>query len=388
MRVRLVARAAIAAVALCAITATLWSGWATHASRGDPRRAARLAPFDARIAVLAAQAGDARAPALTDRALARDVTIPAAIELRALRAEAAGDASRGARLFALSDAISRRSLATRTWLIQRAVDRGDVPGALEQFDIALRTSSTAPRILFPVLAQASTDPALAEPIARVLDRPQEWRIMFLRYAIGEGGAASSIADVVLRMRDRRAITDAGIDQALVAALVSQEAFGQARRTDEAFHPSPGSRGAVVDPEFSPSHAAYPFGWALTERGEAGASRARVQGRPVLAYQALAGGSGPVAVQLLTLPAAAYRLATRTATGAADPGAAPFWTLTCGQGGGTQIALLDQPDGTGAVAAAAFVVPPDCPAQWLVLHLRASDEGSQAGAIARVWVDRL
>lgn len=388
MRGRLAARTAIAAVASGAIVATLWSGWATHLSRGDPGLAARLAPFDARIAVLAAQADDKQAPALTDRALARDVTIPAAVELRALRAEASGEGPRAARLFALSDAVSRRSLATRTWLIQRAVDRGDVAGALEHFDVALRTSSAAPRILFPILAQASADPALAAPIARVLDRPQAWRVPFLHYAIEEGGAASPIADVVLRMRDRRAITEAGIDQALVAALVSQQAFGKARRTYEAFHPPPRSPSAVVDPEFSPGGAAYPFGWALTERGEAGASRARVGGRPVLAYQSLAAGSGPVAAQLLTLPPARYRLATRTATPAANPEAAPFWTLTCGQAGGAQIVLLDQPGRSGETADARFVVPPECPAQWLVLHLRASEAGEQTGAIARVWVDRL
>lgn len=377
------------AIALGAVSATLWGGAATRLSRHDPLLAARIAPFDARIGVAAAQAAGGRASAtagLVDRALARDVTIPAAIELRALRAEAAGQASQAARLFSLSDAISRRSLATRTWLIQRAVDRGDAAGALEHFDIALRTSSAAPRILFPVLANAASDPALAGPIARMLDRPSDWRVMFLNYAIGEGGAASSIADIVLVMRDRRAIVEAGIDQTLTGALVAEQAFGKARQVHDALHPS-ARRGFVVDPDFSRSGEAFPFGWEFTEKGEAGAIRGRVDGKPALTYQSLVGRSGEVAVQLLTLPPGRYRLATTTATGADDASATPFWTLTCGQAGGAQIALLNQPERSGETAEAEFAVASDCPAQWLALHLRASDAPNQGGAIARVWADR-
>ena len=66
-------------------------------------------------------------------------------------------------------------------------------------------------------------------------------------------------------------------------------------------------------------------------------------------------------------------------------ATPFWTLTCGQEGGPQLALLDQALAKGASVDGDIVVPADCPAQWLVLHLRGAD-GPNAGAIAEVSVE--
>lgn len=390
MNQRFAARAAIALFVLTVGGAVLWDGAATQLGRGDPRLAARLVPFDARIAVQAARArlgvgGSIRDPDVrrqVRRALARDVTQPAAIELRALQAQADGDGRRETRLFELSDAISRRSLGARTWLIQRSVNRGDVQGALEDFDIALRTSTAAPPILFPVLVRAASDPGLTAPIARLLDRRQDWRGMFLHYAVADAHAPPGVADVVLAMRDRRTVTEGHIDQMLVGELVSQRSFAEARRVYDAFHARPAHPTLVADPDFSRPAELFPFGWELVERGEAGATRSRADGRPALAYQSLPGGGGEVAVQLLMLPPGDYRLRARTAQPAADRLATPFWTLTCGQEGGPQIALLDQPSAKGAVAEGNVVVPADCPAQWLVLHLRGAD-GPNAGAIATV-----
>lgn len=390
---RAAARAAIALGALGLSAVALLMGAANGLGRGDPAAGAALAPWDARMATAAAQAlvdkgGKAETPrvrALVGAALARDATLAPALELRALQARADGDRRREARLFELSSAISRRSLPTRTWLIQRAVDHGDVAGALEDFDIALRTSANAPQLLFPALARATEDPALAAPIARVLDRPEDWRVMFLNYAITDGQAAPGVANVVMNMRDRRVITQNQIDQKLVAELVAEEAFADARRVHEVLHPAAARRGLVADPDFADPGMAFPFGWSLTERGDAGAVRAVADGRPVLAYRSLPGGSGVAATQLLTLPAGDYRLSLKTAIDASDREARPFWTLTCAQSGGGQIALVDQPAQAGGQAGADVAVPADCPAQWLALHLRESDSPDQQGAIASVMV---
>ncbi len=358
-------------------------------------RAAQLAPDDARIIVAAArEAVDAganvAAPEMHDlvsRALTRDVTIPTAIEFRALAADAAGDSRRAARLFELSNAISRRSLPTRLWLIQRSVDRGDVASALKDFGIALRTSSAAPDILFPVLAGAVTDPGLIVPIAQLLDQPGDWRVAFLSYAISQGNVALPMSRVVLQMRDRAVITDNQIDQLLIGQLISEQSFAAARQVQDAFHPSTTNATLVRDPNFANPAARYPFGWGLRETGEAGAARDLVAGRPALVYQALPGGDGQVATQLLLLKPGAYRLIARSASAPADPASPPYWTLTCGQQGGKQIALLDQPRDNGA-AAIDFTVPVGCTAQWLALNLRQSDEpAGQSGAIASISVVR-
>jgi hypothetical protein len=388
-------RLAIVLASLVLIAAVLRVGVARWESRTDPIRAAEIAPHDARMATLAAKAAiDAgsrlNAPAVrspTTAALARDLTIPSAIEIRALQAAAAGDQEREARLFELSNAISRRSLPTRLWRIQRFVDRGDVAGALDEFDIALRTSSAAPDILFPVLAGATTDPALTAPIAALLDRPQEWGVMFLNYAITDAGVAPAISEVVLAMRDRRAITDNQIDQILISELVSEREFEQARRVNDAFHPRSRGRNLVQNSDFSDPASVFPFGWGLIQKGDRGAQRSIVHGRPALTYQSSPGGTGQVASQLLTLEPGGYRLVTKTAVGDSDSVSRPFWTLTCADRGGAQIVLLDQPARSGASAATEFTVPPACTGQWLALNLRQSDSRHRSGAIASVAVVR-
>lgn len=381
-------RAVIVLGCLIAAGTVLRPGLARLIGRADPALAATVAPNDARVAIAAAKAAieggeTPQAPAaaaLSRRALARDATLPAAIEMRALQAAAAGDHAREARLFALSDSISRRSLPTRLWRIQQSVDRGDVAGALEEFDIALRTSSAAQPILFPVLAQASEDPALAGPIAALLDRPQEWGLVFLNYAMTEGGAATGAADVVLRMKNRRPIADSGADETLVGRLVAEKDFARARRVHDAFHPS--GSDLVQDADFS-DDAGFPFGWTLIQEGDRGAQRSLVDGRPALAYQASASGSGQVASQLLTLAPGDYRLATTTAAADDDGAARAFWTLTCAEG--PQIALLDQP--ARGAAATDLNVPPDCDGQWLALNLRPGELPDHAGSVASVRVAR-
>jgi hypothetical protein len=383
------ARATIALGVAVGMALAIRDGVATELARSDPSSAARLLPSDARLALSAARAevdggaapGDPVVRVLVDRALARDVTLPALVELRGLRAETAGDKGRAAALFSLSDQISRRSLGTRIWLIQRSVEAGDVGGALKDFDIALRTSSAAPPMLFPVLASAVSDPQLVGPIARLLDRPSDWRAMFLHHAVVERHAPPGVSSLVLQVRDRAALTRAGIDQTLIGELVGQAAFAEARRVHDAFHPALAA--FVADPIFALPEQAYPFGWRLIESGELGATRGVVGGRPALTYQALSGAGGVVATQLLTLPAGGYRLTVRTA--AADRAPSPYWTLTCGEAGGAQILRLDQPGQADGVGVGAFTVPAGCAGQWLALHVRGADTPSQSGAVASVQV---
>ena len=111
-----------------------------------------------RAASLGAHPQSALARSLVARALDRDLTQVPAIEMRALDLAVSGKESEARQLFHWSDRLSRRSLPTRLWLIQDAVDHGNVAGALRDFDIALRTTTDAQPILFPVLAKASSRP--------------------------------------------------------------------------------------------------------------------------------------------------------------------------------------------------------------------------------------
>lgn len=396
-RGRVFARFVLVSVALVAATAVLRFGVATSLSRHDPIEAAQIAPNDAAIAVAAAralsgkdtvhQSRDVRR--LIDVALARDVTDPTSIEFKSLQSGADGNHRREARLFSLSDRVSRRSLPTRLWLIQHAVDRGDLVGALKNFNIALRTSTDAPAVLFPVLARASNDPTLAMPIAQLLDQPSDWRLPFLHYAITDGDAAAGIAAIVLRIRNRTWMTENEFDGALVAELVTEGLFTQASAVQDSFHPVPARNALVRDSSFADSTTRYPFGWLFEQKGDIGAERSRIAGRTALTYQSLPGGVGPVGTQLLLLQPGSYRLKIRTASPPTDLTAPPLWTLTCAGDQGAQIALLNQPPARDSEASADFTVKPECVAQYLVLYLRESDvPAGQTGAISAVSITRL
>jgi hypothetical protein len=139
---------------------------------------------------------------------------------------------------------------------------------------------------------------------------------------------------------------------------------------------------VADREFADPGAHYPFGWSLVSNGSLGAERALIGSAPALAYRASPANSGQVAAQLLVLPPGRYALATKTA--AAASGAAPYWSLICGNAGGAQIGRLDQPMTANATAVTMFTVAPDCTGQWLTLSVRpAPDSSAQSGAVA--WV---
>ena len=383
---RLLARAGIVAGALALVAVVVPASLASWAAVDHPALAAKIAPWDAASATAAAAAlGNPRGPevrALVGRALGRDLTQVQAIELRALDLALSGQTTNARKLFQLSDRLSRRSLPTRLWLIQDSVDRGNVAGALRNFEVALRTTTDAQPILFPVLAKASADPTLTVPLARLLDRPSEWRQMFFEWVLLSDGDVGPLANVVSHMRDKQFLAANADDQRLIERLVTAREFAQARFLNASFgRPT----GLIADPSFRDSAARYPFGWGLVSNGSLGAERALDARSTELSYRAAPANSGQVAAQLLTLVPGRYALSTRTAE--SGTGGVPYWSVTCGESGGAELARLDQPMVASDQAEVAFTVPPGCSGQWLTLRVRpASDSSSQSGSIAWVRVN--
>jgi hypothetical protein len=370
--------------ALVAAAVVLPASLADWADVGHPRLAARIAPWNAAAAADAAAAlgTDPRKPevrALVHRALARDLTQVQAVELRALDEAVSGNTTGARRLFELSDRLSRRSLPTRLWLIQDAVDRGNVAGALRNFDIALRTTTDAQPILFPVLAKAAADPTLTNPLAQALDRPSDWRLMFVEWALTNLPDVGPLANVVAHMHDDQFVRTNAIDQRLMEHLVTAREFDAAKLLNRRFGRQ---ANGVADPNFADPGAHYPFGWSLVSNGSLGAERSLIGSAAALTYRAAPANSGQVAAQLLVLPPGRYAVATRTATAAT--GAAPYWSLTCGDQDRAQLARLDQPAAANLMATTTFTVPSTCTGQWLTLSVRpAPDSSAQSGAVS--WV---
>jgi hypothetical protein len=365
-------RAAIAVAAIVACAGVV----------GEQRLSSRATLESARSLVEHGKpASDPAVQSLVHDALRHDLTQPAALELTALADENRGARSAAANLYKLSSRISRRSLATRLWLVQHSVDGGDVPATLANMDVALRTSSAAPAFVFPALARGLDDPALIGPIAQMVDRPSEWRETFLIY-VADNAEPASAAALLFAARDRRTIIKDELDRRIIVRLVADGQFSLARRLDAAFARRPANAQPVADGAFGDPGARYPFGWGLTDTSELGASRESDGGHSVLAYHANTAEQGQVAAQLLTLPPGSYALTTRvnSATSAATP---PLWTLSCAAP--TRLLVtITLPDQAGQTATAPFSVPPGCDAQWLALTVRPALE-PQNGSVASVSI---
>ncbi len=386
---RQAAQAAIALGALAIGAVVAQSTLAEAMRETHPTRASALAPGNARVAIdgalalLAggAETGDAAVRSRVRQALDRDATIPAALELEALDRQGRGDLAGAAHLYRMSDRISRRSLATRLWLVQDAVERGDAGRALGQMELALRTSSAAPDLIFPALANGLDDPALVQSIARLVDRPSEWRTPFLTYAMKNAGAAAA-ASLLVDLRDRRGINAAAFDILLVR-LVDDGRFNHARQLARRFGRGTASA-LVADERFADEHAHYPFGWALTEGEAMGARRDVERGTSVLSYHANSAEGGQVAAQVLLLRPGSYRLATRVVR--ADSGELqPLWVLACA-GSSKPLATVQLPSRDGGATARVVSIPANCPAQWLVLIVRPA-LNTQSGSVAGIELRR-
>ncbi len=384
---KLIARGAIIAGAVLVAAIVLPSSLATWADVDRPQIATRIAPWNAAAladsaAALAAHPQSPLARSLVARALDRDLTQVPAIEMRALDLAISGKPGQARQLFHWSDRLSRRSLPTRLWLIQDAVDHGDVTGALRDFDIALRTTTDAQPILFPVLAKASSDARLTIQLARTFDKASDWRLMFFEWTLANDVDPRPIANVVARMRDRQFVVANGVDQRLIERLVGAGEFDAARSLNRNFgHQSTG----VADPNFGDEGARYPFGWELVSNGSIGAQRTLIGSSTALGYSAETASGGQVAAQLLTLSPGPYALVAKTASN--GTGAVPYWSASCAEAG-SEIARLDQPLAANASAETDFTVPSGCGAQWLTLRIRpAPNSNTQAGAIASIFVVR-
>ncbi|MBM3929379.1 MAG: hypothetical protein FJ335_13135, partial [Sphingomonadales bacterium] len=137
--VRLALAAAAAVLGYYSITFSIAQVVVTR----DPALAYALAPYDGRItaAYATSLAGDdatledrARADVLAKRALQQDPTAVAAVATLGVNADIRGDKAAARRYFAYAQKLSRRDLRTQLFMIEDAVQRGDIPEALRQYD--------------------------------------------------------------------------------------------------------------------------------------------------------------------------------------------------------------------------------------------------------------
>lgn len=358
-----------------------------------PETAYRLAPYDGRtLAAMSSKSAGPNATAqdrmngdrLAKLALSRDPTAVAAVATLGLNAQLRGQTDIARRYFMYSSRLSRRDLGTRLWMIEDAVEREDIPEALRNYDIALRTSRGAPAILYPVLASAVSDTVIRDALVKTLMTRPAWTEGFLAFAAGESDSLA-VANLFQMLGRRQIPIPAAPRARVVNRLVAEEnypaawAYYSSTRTDA-------DRRRSRDASFAANATdPTPFDWVLMG-GTAGISTA-IQGGSqdgIFDFAAPASVGGPLIQQLQLLPPGEYVLEGRTIELDQMESARPYWSLVCIDNVELgRVPLPNSSENDGRFRGV-FKVPSSCPAQYLRLVARPSNAiGGLRGQIDEV-----
>lgn len=324
-----------------------------------------------------------------ERDLARDALASEPTSARAARIVAmlSGSESEVARRFAYARQLSRRDLLVNLWFIEEAVQRNDVPGALRQYDTTLRTSTQAPRVLFPILSSAMAQRDLAGPIARLLATGGEWVPDFFDAVLAEQAPAADLGRVVLRQPQVLGRLNAATQARLIGKLADERQFeigGRIYRAVSGRQPMmPGIGSPVSGGEWPP------FDWLVIDTGNYGAASSAGDG-PLQVY-AQGGTRGTVARRLIQLGPGAYRMTAFGAVSQGDPSSRAVWSLSCAQRDADPIAALPIAGGPGQrqTRLASFRIGPACTWHWINLILETQSDADRFEAVIdRVRIDRV
>lgn len=325
---------------------------------------------------------------LAEAALRRDPTVASAARTLGVIEDLEGQRAEAKRALTYSASISHRDVPTQIWLIEEAIGRNDAGGALNHFDIALRSSYRSSSLLMPVLVAATEDARLLPDIAQLLSRRPWWSNGYQVSLVQTGKSLQNIAALFSDLHRRHVPITDEVSNALIVRLVEA---GEYLLGWQAYaHANPGARAnAIQNGNFENEDKPVPFEWHMTnEIDRAGERSPAPNGGIALSFYASRNAGGDIARQLLVLRPGAYRV-SGISWNVQDGASRPFWSVACA-GDSANIASVSLPPSTerGRGFSADFVVPSSkgCEAQWLTLRVKPSDEiGNIEGEIDDITI---
>lgn len=346
----------------------------------DPALAYRLVSYDGRItaAYATSLAGvattpkdRARADVLAKRALQQDPTAVSAAATLGVNADGRGDKAVARRYFTYAQKLSRRDLRTQLWMIEDAVQREDIRGALHQYDITLRVFPNLGELLYPVLTSASADPVIRRELVKTLAGEPMWAKSFIEFAAGNSHDPKSIAALFLDLRRVGVPVSPNARAGAVNALVAAHELDAAWSYYAAVHPG-ADRRRSRDPRFDANlETPSQLDWIPVNYG----GRTTNIQSGIFDFTVPASVGGSLLQQLQLFPPGNYRLNGHSVGIDQIQGARPYWVLSCQSG--RELGRVEVPNSSVAngVFSGTFIVPADCPVQNLVLIARPSDSVS-------------
>ncbi len=311
----------------------------------------------------AKQIGEARAQAV--HAMMRQPVSAAAARLVGLSAALSTGYKTADPFLIEAERLSRRDLPTQLWLIQRAVESGDIPGALKHYDIALTTHANAADLLLPTLANASVNPPISAGLLPLLRRRPVWFNKYIETLI------TDVTDAPTLFRQVRGVgLDRNRDNELLAAAVAKLVL--LKRPDLGLVLLGLSYDVTIrNGSFESDASILPFDWWLRDEQNLVAYRSsEVGGRgpTVLRISAKNEIGGEVAHQMLMLKPATYVLQGIISGNSDGQGNREENTLqmevVC-TGSNRRVATLPLAAGSNRHPFdIVFTTYQDCPSQWL------------------------
>lgn len=354
-----------------------------------------MAPNDGRIVALQAetllQSGITANEAgnieqMAARALRQDPTAVAAASALGISKQMRGDAAGAQRMLAYAERLSRRHLQTQIWAIEEAVAKGNIPGVLRHYDIALRTSRQAPDLLFPVLSSAIADPTVRIALVRTLAARPAWSASFLDHIAGTAPDQVATAMLYAALNRNGIQASQGAQAEVIDTLIARGNYNAAWRLYREIRPS-ARRDRARDPLFALmlDHPT-PFDWVPVNNVGISTSIQRHDHGGLFDFAASSGAGGPVLRQWQLLSPGVYRLKGHSIGIDLPADTRPYWTLRCGDGeehGRVDVPVSSQ---AGGFFMGQLTVPADCPVQTLMLVVRPSDKiDGSTGQIDQLWL---
>lgn len=379
-------RAPLAVAAAIAAYVAVLQDIAYVIRKDDAATAHILSPHDGRISALWAQdltqpgadPGDSGlANRVASSALLQDPTVVSAVTTLGLSADRRSDHRTAHYALRFAQKLSRRDFRTQIWAVQTAVARGDVRGAIANYDIALRTSDEAANLMFPVLASAITRPEVRLALAIDLRTKPTWTGTFIDYLV----ANNSSPDVVARFFEILDAEDVPVSASarglLIDALLSRNLLENAWRQYTRLNPT-AQRNTLRDLH-RPVAGSSALDWTGFGGADLSTSFESAGGGYVFSFATRAGFDGPMLRRFSLLPPGRYTLRGQSSGSSSTPRA--YWLLACR--GGRELGRIE----LSTSFKGEFVVPDGCPAQSLTLIARTSGPaGDVSGLVKSVELD--
>lgn len=358
--------------------------------RGNPALAARMMPIDSvalanRAEQLLATDSLQRAPQvaqLARSALRLQALNPTALNVLGFLSTARGDQQAGRALIAEAQKQSRRNASVQVWLIEDAVQRGDLRQALFQYDVVLRTKPSQHEMMFPILLSSLGEPKIRAELGRYYSTDIIWVPQFAAYALANSKDLNSLVALELEtggMKNPKLAHDQRVG--LIRRLVLENGFPAARRVYLAM---PGATTRKLtdvgfdDEDIDGRYGA--IGWQTRTQPDASSALTKNEAdRPSLLLSASPLTSANIATKLLYLQPGRYRINMQITQFEGGDGAAVGLQVRC------PVLRGDQPvwsaRARGSAVGGDLVLPAGCSVQYLdIMAIGGSGESELAATV--------